>query len=103
MSDVVKGQRSGVNIEDFERKLYASSNSGQAVEDPLAELSRLVGKADPFGNVFANAATGTRAAPSPSSPPVAAPVPPPMGRPVSAFLKVCSKARNLSTLSVTDG
>ena len=82
MSDVVKGQRSGVNIEDFERKLYASSNSGHGVEDPLAELSRLVGKADPFGNVFANAATGTRAAPSPSSPPVAAPVPPPMVRPV---------------------
>ena len=31
------------------------------------------------------------------------PLPPPIGRPVSAFLKVCSKARNLSTLSVTEG
>jgi len=88
MSDVVKGQRSSVNIEDFERKLYASSNSGPAVDDPLAELSRLVGKADPFGNVFANAATGTRAVPSqpsppaPPAPPVSAPVPPPIARPV---------------------
>ena len=26
-----------------------------------------------------------------------------MGRPVRLFLKVCSKARNFSTLSVTDG
>ena len=31
------------------------------------------------------------------------PLPPPIGRPFSAFLTVCSKARNLSTLSVTLG
>ena len=34
---------------------------------------------------------------------LAPPLPPPIGRPVSAFLKVCSKARNLSTLSLTLG
>jgi hypothetical protein len=33
----------------------------------------------------------------------APPLPPPIGSPVSAFLKVCSNARNLSTLSLTDG
>ena len=33
----------------------------------------------------------------------APPLPPPIGKPVSAFLNVCSNARNLSTLSVTEG
>ena len=32
---------------------------------------------------------------------LAPPLPAPMGRPVRLFLKVCSKARNLSTLGVT--
>ena len=78
MSDGVKGQRSGVNIEDYERQLYASSTPGHAVEDPLAELSRLVGKADPFGSVFAHSASGGRSerkqapqvAPAPLTPPI---------------------------------
>ena len=34
---------------------------------------------------------------------LAPPLPPPIGNPVRLFLKVCSKARNLSTLSVTLG
>jgi hypothetical protein len=34
---------------------------------------------------------------------VAAPLPPPMGRVVRAFLKVCSKARNFSTERSTEG
>ena len=33
----------------------------------------------------------------------APPLPPPMGRPVRLFLKVCSKARNLRMLWVTPG
>ena len=31
------------------------------------------------------------------------PLPPPMGRPVRLFLKVCSKPRNLITLRFTEG
>jgi len=61
MSDVSKGQRSGVNIEDFERKLYASSDTGRAANDPLDELSRIIGKTDPFGSVFASSASASGA------------------------------------------
>eukprot|EP01037_Dinobryon_pediforme_P006360 gene6360-6427_t len=63
MSDVLKAQRPGVNIEDFERQLYASAKPAHVADDPLAELSRIVGKADPFRSVFA------KPAPSSNPPP----------------------------------
>jgi len=64
MSEVLKVQRPTVNLDDYERRLYATASNDQRVDDPLAELSRIVGKSDPFKGLFANAPASARQEPS---------------------------------------
>lgn len=53
MSESLKVRRPVVDLDDFERGLFASAPAERVNDDPLAELSRIVGKTDPFKGIFA--------------------------------------------------
>ncbi len=56
MSEGLKMRRPAVDLDDFERNLFASAPTDRAESDPLAELSRIVGKTDPFKGLFSSQA-----------------------------------------------
>ena len=63
MSESLKVRRPMVDLDDFERGLFANAPVERVNDDPLAELSRIVGKTDPFKGIFATQSAPTAAAP----------------------------------------
>lgn len=56
MSEALRMRSPAVDLDEFERRLFAKAPAERANDDPLAELSRIVGKNDPFKGIFATPA-----------------------------------------------